>query len=123
MKSPFQILALLVSLTLPFARLYAQDTTWIDTIGAEVFFFIDALVIFLAALALAVFLWGGVLFVLNASNQELRTKARKRMVWGIIGLFVIMVVWGIVELISILLGITSEDPLLPPQVSDAFIGF
>lgn len=53
------------------------------------------------ALALVSFLYGIFRLVfLDASNEEGRNKARKFMLWGIVALFVMVSVWGLVNVLQ-----------------------
>ena len=47
-------------------------------------------------LATALFLWGIITFLANADNEDARTQGRTFMIYGIIGLFVMIAVWGLV---------------------------
>src|SRR3989344_450897 len=58
----------------------------------------------LAGLALLVFFWGVVKFIFNAGDEEKRREGKKFMLWGIIALFVVVSIWGIVIFISRSLG-------------------
>jgi hypothetical protein len=82
---------------------YAQTTliTIFDAFSQS----IGATTSFLMALALAVFIWGVVLFVAKAGDDTERAKGKKRIVWGIIGLVVIVSLWGIVTMLKILVGV------------------
>lgn len=59
---------------------------------------------FAAALALLYFFWGLAKFILKADNEEARDEGRMIMKWGIIALFVIVSIWGIVKFIQTELG-------------------
>ncbi len=71
---------------------------------------INRLIPFVITLALLVFLWG-VLRYLFASDGEGRSEAKGYMIWGIIGLFVMVSVWG---LVNILVRSLSLDNTAPP---------
>ncbi len=51
------------------------------------------------ALALLYFFWGLATFVLNSGNKDKRDEGRNIMIWGIIALFVMVSVWGIVNVV------------------------
>lgn len=74
----------------------------------------------LVAVALVVFVWGMVVFTLNAGDEQARTTGRARMVWGVVGLFLIVAVWGIVALLGVVFGIDVDRtacraPLILPD--------
>lgn len=60
---------------------------------------VAALIPIIIGLALVVFLWGILLYVISKSQED-KAAARSYMIWGIIGLFVMVSVWGIVTILS-----------------------
>ena len=54
----------------------------------------------LVSLALLFFFWGMANFILHAGNTEERKKGRDVMVWGLIALFVILSVAGLVAVLQ-----------------------
>lgn len=59
---------------------------------------------FVFALAIAIFLYGLMEFALGADNEEKRSKGKQHIVWGIIGLFIMFSVWGIISIIMNFVG-------------------
>ncbi len=47
--------------------------------------------------AILVFVWGVVEMIMNAGNQTAREKGTRHMMWGLIGLFVMFAVYGILN--------------------------
>lgn len=66
-----------------------------------------------AGLALLVFLWGLVKFIVKADDEEARTQGRQFMVWGVVALFVMASLWGIIFFIGFSLGIDTSGGSLP----------
>jgi membrane protein DedA with SNARE-associated domain len=64
------------------------------------------------ALALLVFLWGLIGYLANSGNEEKRKDSINYIIAGLIGLFVMVAIWGIVELVTRTLG----SPLGIPQI-------
>ncbi len=62
------------------------------------------------ALALAMFVWGVVQFVINSSEEAKKEKGRQFMLWGIIALAVMVSVWGLVKILSTTFGIEYVIP-------------
>lgn len=58
----------------------------------------------LVGFALLVFLFGLTRFILSAGDREARTEGKHLITYGIIGLFVIVSVWGIVRFLGNTLG-------------------
>ncbi|MBI3305941.1 hypothetical protein HYZ82_02275 [Candidatus Nomurabacteria bacterium] len=74
----------------------------------------DAIVPLIFALAMVVFLWGVVQFVINSDDEAKKTKGKQFMIWGIIALTVMVSVWGLVNILGTTFGIDSS---ILPQVS------
>lgn len=53
---------------------------------------------FLIVLATLLFLWGVVDFIAGASSEDKRTVGKRHMIWGILGLVIILGVRGIARI-------------------------
>lgn len=87
---------------LPFA---ATNTALAQTKVAQIMKNIETNVIrplisLLLVLATAVFLWGIVEYLWHTDSEEKQTQGKKHIVWGIVGLTVMIAVWGIVRAVS-----------------------
>ncbi len=60
---------------------------------------INPIIIFLFALAMVYFLYGLAQYLLSPDNEEVRKKSKSVMLWGIIGLFIMVAVFGIMKLL------------------------
>ena len=60
---------------------------------------------------LLIFLWGVSKFIRSGDNEQERTSAREFMLWGIITLFVMISVWGLVTVVLDTFGITNTGPV------------
>lgn len=60
---------------------------------------INPLIIFIFALSLVYFLYGLAKYLLNPENEEVRSSSKQHMLWGVIGLFVMTAVFGILNII------------------------
>jgi len=58
---------------------------------------LDLLVSIIIGLALVFFLWGVAKFILNSDDPKKVAEGKQVMIWGIIALFVMVSVWGIVN--------------------------
>ncbi len=55
----------------------------------------------LFAIAFIVFLWGAFsTFILGANSEEVKEKGRNLMLWGLIGFFVMVSIWGLVNILT-----------------------
>ncbi len=66
----------------------------------------------LFTIATVAFIWGIIQMVLNPSDEEARKKGKSFMIWGIIGLFVMLSVWGLVDVFSQTFGVKTLTPQL-----------
>lgn len=78
---------------------------------------------FLVSLALVVFLIGVVSYVKAGDDEEKRSQGRNMMLFGIVALFVMISVWGLVRIIhNSIFGADKnfENPSLPPKSNTIF---
>ena len=72
----------------------------------------------LIGLAGVVFLWGVVQFIMGAGDEEKRTKGRNLIIYGLIGIAVMLSFWGLVNILlvtfSIQRGGPGTIPVVPP---------
>lgn len=66
---------------------------------------ITYLVVIVIALAMLAFLWGIIQYITAGADEEKRAGARNYMIYGIIGLFVMVSVWALVYWLGSILGI------------------
>lgn len=71
---------------------------------------IEYVIPLLIAVAVVIFLYGVVKYITAGANEETRKEARNVMLYGIIGLFVMVAVWG---LVNILIGTFHLDTNMP----------
>ncbi|HEY4483119.1 MAG TPA: pilin [Candidatus Paceibacterota bacterium] len=74
---------------------------------------VNMLIPILVALALAYFIWGIIKFI-GTAGGEAHEEGKKRMLWGIIALFVIVSIWGIVGYIGDIFGIDPNEKIKVP---------
>jgi uncharacterized membrane protein YfcA len=63
----------------------------------------------LFAVALVYFIYGVVTFIANADNEAAREKGKQHMLYSIIGLVIMVGVWGILQLIVNSLNLTPPE--------------
>ena len=68
---------------------------------------INPLIPVLIGIGLIVFFWGIIQFVLNADSEEKRATGKQHMIWGIIGMFIMVSVWGIIYLLLDFFGVVG----------------
>jgi hypothetical protein len=77
--------------------------------------FVNAIIPILIGLAVVVFIWGVIQYVLG-SSEEAKKEGQSRMIYGLIGLLVIVSIWGIVALLKRTLGVNNETSQQIPCV-------
>lgn len=75
---------------------YADAESVIAAINKEI---INPLITLLFAVALIVFIWGLIEFLQKSDNEEVRTKGQQHMIWGVIGMTIMVSAIGIMHLI------------------------
>ena|SRR3989344_3052423 len=98
------------------AQADALDTDWFTDALATLGNFLDLLVPFLVGLAVVLFLWGVLTYVMAGADDEKKKNARNFMIWGIIAIFVMVSVWGIIEILTNLFGTNVVTPPPTPQL-------
>lgn len=68
------------------------------------------------ALALVYFFWGLGQLVLGSGDDKKRKDAIQIMIYGVIALFVMVSVWGIINVLQTTFGITGGGDITPPKV-------
>lgn len=58
----------------------------------------------IVAIAVVYFVWGVMVFIQNADNPEKRKEGYMHMLWGIIGIFIMISAKGIMEIIKSTVG-------------------
>ncbi len=93
---------------MPF-MVFAQVQNIFDVGGLFLSLF-SMLVVLIVALALVLFMWGVVKYIHAQGDAEGRKEARKYIVFGIVSLFVMLSVWGLVNILVQTFG-TSETQI------------
>ena len=73
-------------------------------------------------IALIFFFWGVAQFILHSGKQEELEQGKQKMLWGIIALFVIVSIYGILAFMSSATGIAPGGSLTPGSVNSGSNG-
>ncbi len=65
----------------------------------------------LLALAVLVFMWGIVKFIAHAGDEKAVEEGKTLMIWGMVGLFVMVAIWSIVGYLQSSLGLDTYSTL------------
>jgi len=101
---------------LAFAQNSAELTN-VQTLLVNVGKVMNLLVPIIFTLALLYFFWGLANYILKAGEEK--EEGKNIMIWGIVALFVMASVWGIINFISSSFGLNNEQaPNLPNLIFD-----
>lgn len=126
-KKMFLLLSALALMVTPFSLALAQ----VGTVGAtttcsgavnnitdvicKVGNILNKIIPVVIVLGVLYFVWGVVSFVL-AGDEEAKTAGRDRMIWGIIGLVVIVGMWGLVRIVANTFNLDNSTRIELPTV-------
>jgi flagellar biogenesis protein FliO len=69
---------------------------------------------FLGAVAFLVFVWGVARFIKSAGSEKEIKDSKNLLIWGIIGLFILVTIWGIMAFLQSEFGFgTGATPVIP----------
>ena len=90
-----------VALAVPLITL-AQTVNNLSDAGSRVISVINTVLVpVLFAIAFIVFLWGAFqTFIVGANDEEVKEKGKNLMLWGLIGFFVMVSIWGLVNILT-----------------------
>ncbi len=84
---------------------------------------INRLIPFIIALTILLFLWGVFKFVSSGGDGESRKEAQGYMIWGVVALFVMVSVWGLVNILVRSFNLDNTAPASPglPAPAGVFV--
>lgn len=119
------------ALSLPLAfplTAFAQDQniTSVEGLLGRMQLLLDKVVPFIIGLAVFVVIWGILTYISHAGEEEKRGEAKKFILWGIIGIFFMLSIWGFVNILlktfSLERNINPNNIPHVPQISDGGTG-
>lgn len=78
---------------------------------------VNQLIPLFLALALLAFFWGLITYIWKSGDAEAQEQGKNIMIAGIVGLFVMVSIWGIIGIIANTFGIQTGGTVRPPTVS------
>ena len=91
----------------------ASAATLLDTL-ALANTFLNALIGLFITLAIVVFFWGLIKYLVNAGKEK--AAGLQIMFYGVIAIFVMVSIWGIIRLLQSTFKVTSTDPVIPKGI-------
>lgn len=72
---------------------------------------LNPLILLLFGIAMIVFIWGLVRFIAHGGDEEVRTTAKRHILYGLLGMFIMFSAFALVRLITGSLGIDTSKNL------------
>jgi len=91
----------------------AQTLDWFTNVTTTLGSVVSALVPIVIALAFVVFVWGLITFILASGDEAAKDEGKRRMIWGVIALFVIVSIWGIIALLQTFTDTATNTQVYP----------
>lgn len=107
--------ASLATFALPLVSFAADSVNNITDVGNFIISLInDVFVPVIFAVAFIVFVWGAFnTFILGANSEDVKEKGKNLMLYGLIGFFVMVSVWGLVKILTGSVALENSQPDLP----------
>ena len=95
----FSFLAILCLFAVPAVSFAATPTTFAELVNLIIDTILKPFVTLVFGLAFAAFLWGMFKYIRSASEGD-KEEAKNTIIYGLIGLFVMVSVWGLVRILT-----------------------
>jgi hypothetical protein len=115
--SKIQHKILLTSLGAFFLVPFVVNAQSIGVVINNIAIWVNRLVPVAFALGLIFFFYAVAKYILALGNEDKRSEAKQLMLWGIIALFVMASVWGLVYFIRDSFGVTDDSAITAPRVN------
>jgi hypothetical protein len=118
-KAPTKVFAIttgtLVAFALPLVSLAAAVNNLSDVGSFIINIINNVLVPVLFAIAFIVFLWGAFnVFILGANSDDAKEKGKNLMLWGLVGFFVMVSIWGLVNILTGTVSFSNNSGVTQP---------
>ncbi|MAJ97382.1 MAG: hypothetical protein CMI56_02085 [Parcubacteria group bacterium] len=77
---------------------------------------VNGLIPLVLAIAVLTFFWGLAMYMLNTADSESRSKGVSIMFMGIIVIFVMVSIWGIVRILQSTFRVEGTTPIVPAAI-------
>ncbi len=77
--------------------------------------FLNAMIGLFITLAIVVFFWGLIQYLFKVGGED-RAQGLSIMMYGVIAIFVMVSIWGIIRLLQNTFKVTSTDPIIPKGI-------
>lgn len=100
--------------------LLASAATLLNTLALANTFLNAAIGLFIT-LAIVIFFWGLIKYLVNVGEQK--SEGLQIMFYGVIAIFVMVSIWGIIRLLQSTFQVTSTDPVIPKGIQVNTVGY
>lgn len=104
MKLIIKILPL--GLLTPMFALAQPNLGWFESLLDQFGGLVSTMIPIAIAIGLLVFIWGLVQYIMNSGDDTAKTDGKNKMIYGIVALFVMVSVWGIVAVLGQIFNVT-----------------
>ena len=109
MKKLFAVIVSLVP-TVAFAQAPITD---VNGLSSRIIGIGNIVAYLLVSLAVIFIIWNVVIYLIKSSGDEGKSKAGMNILWGIVGLFVIVSIWGLVNILTNTFKTTPTTQAIP----------
>jgi uncharacterized membrane protein len=88
---------------------YSGNTTGIEWVICKIGSILNTIIPILIVLGVVYFVWGVITYMIGA-DEEAKKKGRDKIIYGIIGLVVIVGMWGLVRIVTSTFGLSNNNP-------------
>lgn len=81
-----------------------------DILGRLTVYILNPLILLIFSFGFLVFLWGLLVFLSNKANPSQHNEGKDHMIWGVLGMFIMVAAYGIISLIVNTFGFGSNSP-------------
>ncbi len=93
--------------------IFASAATVFDTLALASTFLNDVVWLFIT-LAIVIFFWGLIKYLLNVGEEK--SEGVQIMFYGVLAIFVMVSIWGIIRLLQTTFSVTSTTPVVPQGI-------
>lgn len=86
-----------------------------NIVGMIVETIVDPIILLIFSAGVFLFTWGLVMFLARLDSPEERKKGVQHMIWGVVGIFIMATVFGIISIITDTFNL--GDPTRPPRLN------
>lgn len=95
---------IILSVSFFLVPLFASATGTVGYIIISLRYIFDLIIPLLMAVAMAAFLWGIVKYIYAAGDEEKRKDAKGIIIYGVLGMFILVAFWGIIQIVAYTFG-------------------